>query len=307
MGIFVRLLAGGAAFAALSACATNAPQPDVTMSLLEASPAEATAGTSVSIRSAVRNAGEAAILEPVAVDIKLFAKTRDQPPVALLTAWETAPGDTLDPGETVGDEASVTIPSNVAAGSYVICADADPEDRIAESHEANNSLCAPFDIVEGPPRNADLVIEKITPLDYAQASRMVKIRIRNAGAQPADDFRIMAFKRAPRQPLLLIECPLTEGQLAAGSPASCPDLTQRTPLGPGEATELTGYFAYVVANGASFIRQPVNPNYRPPAVRRTIDFMVDGCFPPEDGSEVWCKVPEIDEINNFREATFKVR
>lgn len=307
MGIFVRTLAAGAAAAGLASCATGGPKPDVALSLLEVTPAEATAGSSVLIRSAIRNAGEAGISEPVAVDIELVEKARDQSPVALLTGWETAPGDTLEPGETVADEANVRLPSNVTAGPFAICAKTDPDDRIAEAYEDNNSRCVPFVIAAGPPRGADLVIEKVTPLDYAQASRMVKVKIRNAGALPAGDFRIMAFKRSPRQPLLLIECPLTEGQLNAGSPASCPDLTQRAPLAPGEAAELTGYFAYVVANGASFIRQPINPNYRPPAVRRTIDFMVDGCFPPEDGGAVWCKVAEIDEINNFREATFKVR
>ncbi len=294
--------------AALSACATSSLLPDLTVSRLEATPAQATAGTEITITSAIRNAGEMRAALPVVIDVQLFAGENETTPIADLTAWAQTDGEPLASGEIIEDAAKVKVPANLKAGAYFICGKVDPDDAIRESFEDNNRVCAPFTILSGPPVRADLVIEKITPLGQEQASLKVKVRIKNASAAPANGpLRIMAFRRSPRQPLLLIECPLTEGQLAAGSPASCPDLAVTGPLAPGASTELVGYFAYVVANGAEFVRTPVNQDYRKPAISRTVDFMVDGCFPPTDGRPVTCAIEEIDELNNFRAATLKVR
>lgn len=295
-----------AAALSLGGCATTQQLPDLTVSRLEASPAETTAGSSLALKSAIRNTGKAATASPAELDIQIFADQNAQIPVADLTAWGQPEGSALGPSETVEDEANIRTPG-LQPGAYSICATADPDDSVAESLEDNNRACIPFTIAAGAPRRADLVIEKITAIGPDQASLKVKLKIKNAGSDAAGPFRIMAFRRNPRQPLLLIECPLTEGQLNAGSPASCDDLTQRVPLAAGASAELTGYFAFVVANGASFIRIPIGPGNPNPPVRRTIDFMVDGCFPPEDGSPVYCAVDEIDEINNFKGATLKVR
>ena len=239
------------------------------------------------------------------MDVRLYA-SESEPPIADLTAWRQPDGAALQPGESVEDTASVRTPL-LQPGAFSICATVDPEGEIAEADETNNRTCIPFTIVAGAPRRADLVIESVTPIGAAEASLKVKVKIRNAGSEAAGPFRIMAFRRNPRQPLLLIECPLTEGQLAAGSPASCDDLTQRTQLAPGASAELTGYFAYVIAGGASFVKNPIGPGNPNPLVSRSVDFMVDGCFPPEDGSPVFCAVDEIDELNNFKGATLKVR
>ncbi len=305
MGFKDRLPVWACAFVALGACATTAPRPDLTVSRLEAAPAEATAGTAFTLTSAVRNAGDAATNAPAVMDIRFHAIAGGSP-VADLTGWRQPDGAVLQPGESVEDVESVRAPA-LQPGAYSICATVDPDDEIAEADEDNNSACVPFTIIAGAPRQADLVIEKVTPLGPDQASLKVKVKIKNAGSEAAGPFRIMAFRRNPRQPLLLIECPLTEGQLAAGSPASCDDLTQRTPLGPGETAEITGYFAYVIAGGASFIRNPIGPGNPNPVVSRTVDFMVDGCFPPDDGSPVYCAIDEIDELNNFKGATLRVR
>ncbi len=289
----------------LAGCVTTEPRPDLTVSRLIAAPDGATAGTSISITSAIRNGGDTATTEPAAVDIGIYGDTAG-PALQIVGGWSQPDGATLSPGESVEDVESVKTPS-LQPGAYSICATADPEDEIAESDEDNNQLCIPFNTIEGAPRRADLVIEKVTPLGADQASLKLKIKIKNAGSEAAGPFRIMAFRRSPRLPVLLIECPLTEGQLAAGSPASCDDLTQREALAPGASAELTGYFAYVVANGASFVRNPVGPGNPNPAVNRNVDLMVDGCFPPEDGSPVYCAIDEVDELNNFKGATLKAR
>lgn len=305
MGIALRLSLFVIAALSVAACATTSAGPDLTVGRLEAAPAEATAGTALALTSAIRNAGEAATNVPAAMDIRFHASAGGSP-VADLTGWRQPDDAVLQPGESVEDVETVRAPA-LQPGAYSICATADPDDEIAEADEDNNGACIPFTIIAGAPRRADLVIEKVTPIGPDQASLKVKVKIRNAGSEAAGPFRIMTFRRNPRQPLLLIECPLTEGQLASGSPASCDDLTQRAPLGPGESAELTGYFAYVVAGGASFVRTPVGPGNPNPAVNRTVDFMVDGCFPPDDGSPVYCAIDEIDELNNFKGATLRAR
>jgi hypothetical protein len=287
----------------LCACATTG-LPDLVVSRLAVDPAEAAAGDSLVVTSEVLNAGRRAA--PVAVAVALYAAETAAEPVAELAAW-TGGAEGLAPGARLADAAPARIPLAVPPGGYFICAAADPDGVVAEQNEDDNRRCAPFTVLPGPPRAADLVIEKVTPLAEAEASRLVRIKIKNAGAAPAANFRIMAFKRAPREPLLLIECPLTEGQRAAGSPAGCGDLSHRQTLAPGASAEIDGYFAYVVANGAAFVRQPLDPNDRPPPTTRTVDFMVDGCFPPIDRKPVHCDVAEVDELNNFRAATFAMR
>ncbi len=309
MGTMNKFLPGLAVAALAAGCATTATKPDLTVSGLEIAPAETTAGSTVEVTSAVTNIGGAATVAPALVDIQIFAAGIDAAPnaapVADLTGWQQAPDATLAPGAMVEDQANARVPG-LQPGAYTACAIVDPEDAVDEALEDNNRLCTPLTILAGAPRRADFVIEKITSLGAVEASVKVKVKIRNAGAEAAAPIRIMAFRRNPRLPLLLTECALTEGQLAAGSAASCDDLTLRTPLAAGASTELTGYFAFVVANGASFVRTPIGGNPRP-AVKRTIDFMVDGCFPPEDGRPVFCAVDEIDELNNFSAKTLTVR
>ncbi|NWG91636.1 MAG: hypothetical protein HXY21_03895 [Parvularculaceae bacterium] len=289
----------------LAAC-TTAGKPDLVVSRMAVTPSSAPAGSDLEIASGVRNDGNAPA--PADLDIGLYESAASPTPLAPLRAWALPESEPLAPGETVGDQGRVRAPAPLSPGGYFICGEADAGDRVKESDEDNNRLCASFTVVPGKPASADLVIDKVIPGEFAEASRIVTVRIRNAGTAPAKGpFRVMAFKRAPRQPLLLIECALTEGQLAAGSPSSCDDLAFDGVLAPGVARDLTGYFAHVVSNGAGFVRQPVKPGQPLQLVSRTIDFMVDGCFPPADGSPVECRVNEIDEINNFKELTFKSR
>lgn len=291
-----------AAAAALAACST----PDLVLDDLAVTPGASPAGGDLEIRSAVRNVGKKSSGAGASVD--LYESPTDFLPDHELLEWELPPGETLRPGESVGDTRRVRIRPDFAPGDYYLCGDADPMDRVKEKNENNNRHCMPFKVLTGKPVSADLVIDKVIPGNYSEASRVVTVRIRNAGtAATQGPIRIMAFKRAPREPLLFIRCALTEGQLAAGSPSTCKDVEFDEKLQPGVTRDVTGYFAYVVSNGAEFIRQPIKGGYKRPEVSRTIDFMVDGCFPPADKSPVECRVYEIDEINNFRELTFKSR
>lgn len=292
---------------ALAACVTTASSPDLVVSRLDVSPARVSAGSVISIASGVENRGGAPTDRPVSMEIALYADALSNAPIAPLTTWRQNDGESLAAGAGVEDVEEARLSPALKPGFYAVCGEVDPFDEIGESDETNNRSCAPFEILAGPPRLSDLVVESVTAVGPVEASLKVKIKIRNAGSAAAGPFRVMAFRRNPRQPILLIECPLTEGQLSAGSPASCADLTQRTPLGGGESAELIGYVSYVVAGGANLIRNPVGRGPANPAKKRSIDIMVDGCFPPEDGSPVHCAVEEIDEINNFKGATLTLR
>lgn len=305
MNKFHGLFLAASAAAGLGACATTSVQPDLQFSDLVATPTEATAGTPVTINSILLNAGAGPTAAPATVDIDFYADSAGQP-LAPATGWRQRDGETLLPGAMVEDVASISAPA-LSPGAYLLCAVADIANAIPETDETNNRRCIPYAALAGAPRRADLVIEKVVSHGQDQASTKVTVTIRNAGSQAAGPFRIMAFRRSPRQPILLIECPLTEGQLASGSPASCNDLTQKTSLAAGASAELTGWLSYVAAGGASFVRTPVGPGNPNPLTQRALDFMVDGCFPPSDGSPVYCAVDEIDELNNFKGATLKVR
>ncbi len=296
-----------AAAAALAASAATASKPDLVIDAVSATPNAAKAGEEIEIVSVVRNTG-ARTKAAIDVDVGLFERATDAAALASLTGWTKQKG--LRRNKSVTDATTVAVPSTVRAGSYYICAVADPDRKIEETNEADNSSCTSFQISPSPGSvtgGADLVIESVTAGETVQASLKVKVKIRNAGVDPVSaPFRIKAFKRSPREPLYFTNCPLTEGQLAAGSPSGCPDRTYNGTLAPGEAAEVEGYFNHFVA-GAEFVTQPVKPDYKKPVVKRTVDFMVDGCFPPKDQSQVWCAINEIDEINNFRTVTLKSR
>lgn len=302
MGIKARAGFIVAAAFAVTACATA----DLTVQILTIAPTQTPAGSQVIVQSTVRNIGDKAAPLPIQALVHVTGD-QDGAPLFELYSWERAEGPPLAPNEAVVDEAAVVTPSSLAPGGYFICADADPEDVLSESDERNNRLCAPLAILAGPIAAADLVIENVTALEEKDASLHVKVKIRNAGVgDVTTPFRIMAFKRSPREPLYLKKCPLTEGQLAAGSPSLCEDVIYAKPLAAGASGEVDGYFNYLVS-GAEPLRQPLRPGPRKPSAARTVDFMVDGCFKPAPPENSWCAVNEIDEINNFREARLQAR
>ena len=294
--------------AALAACATTSEHPDLTVSLLETTPTQTTAGSRITINSAIRNSGSAPTGSAAAMTVDLFSDAFGSSFLAPLTAWRQGDGETLAPGAEAVDAADIRAPSALSPGLYGICAAADPDNAIVEANEDNNRACVTLEVTPGAPKSADLIIEKVAVVEKVDASLKIKVTIKNAGSLPASGpFCIMAFRRDPRLPLLFVDCPVSEGQLAAGSPVSCNYVTQSEPLAPGASAELVGYFVYAVEGAGRLIVNWIGPGGSSPTVRRSVDFMVDGCYPPFDHSRVECAVDEIDELNNFKGKTLKVR
>jgi hypothetical protein len=288
---------------ALSACATSGP--DLVVSDLAVSPAAVAPGAPVSVRSEVTNAGKKPVTDaygaPIAagVAIGLFTRQADQTPVKPLSAWSLPGDDPMGPGEKSWQDQNVLAPSGLKAGPYYVCAVADDEGLVAEADEGNNRRCAPLSILAGPVSRADLIIEQVKTMGYELASAKVSIRVKNVGEAAAGEFPVMAFLRWPRRPVLLTACPLTEAQRVAGSVPACGGLWTRQQLPPGGAVEWIGYLTFGFG-GSNMPTTPVGPQ-KPPVVKEMVDFMADGCFAPTDPEPLprWCRVDEIDEINNF--------
>lgn len=288
---------------ALGACATSGP--DLVVSDLAVSPAAVAPGAPVSVRSEVTNAGRKPVADaygaPIAagVAIGLFTREADPTPVKPLSAWSLPGDDPMGPGEKSWQDQSVLAPSGLKAGPYYVCAEADGEGLVAEANEGNNRRCAPLSILAGPVSRADLIVEQVKTMGYELASAKVSIRVKNVGEASAGEFPVMAFLRWPRRPVLLTACPLTEAQRVAGSPPACGGLWTRQQLPPGGAVEWIGYLTFGFG-GSNMPTTPVGPQ-KPPVVKEMVDFMADGCFAPTDPEPLprWCRVDEIDEINNF--------
>ncbi|MCB2112709.1 MAG: hypothetical protein KDD85_04080 [Parvularculaceae bacterium] len=291
----------------LGACATTPSGSDLTVGALDVAPVQTTAGSPITINSSIDNSGLYETQSPAAMAIDLFVDPATGP-IAPLTAWRQGDGETLAPGASAADIARIRMPLNIAPGNYSVCAIADPDNEIAEANEANNRECAPVEILAGAPRAADLIIENVSVIKAVDASLKLRVRIRNAGALPTDRaFRIMAFARHPRTPLVFVDCPVSQGQLSAGSPISCGYVVRTDPIAPGQSADIDGYFAFAIEGAGRFPINWIGPGEGPARTRRTIDFMVDGCFPPLDGSRVECVIDEIDELNNFKSRTLKTR
>lgn len=295
---------------ALAACASG---PDLVVSELSLSVGAVAPGAPLTVRSAVTNAGDKALADdygaPISasVGIGLFTRNDDPAPVSPLSAW-SLPGDyAMPPGGVEWQDQAVLAPSGLRAGPYYVCADADAENIVIEKDEANNRRCAPLSILAAPLARPDLIIEHVKTLGHELASAKVSIRVKNIGEAPAAEFPVMAFLRWPRRPVLLTACPLTEAQRVAGSPPACGGLWSRQALPPGGAVEWIGYLTFGFG-GSNMPVTPVGPP-KPQVVRETVDFMADGCFAPTDQEPLprWCRVDEIDEINNFAERVVRVK
>jgi hypothetical protein len=295
---------------ALAACESY---PDLAVTDLSLSTAAVAPGAPVTVRSEVSNIGKEPVADeygaPIAagVAVGLFAREDDPAPFSQLSAW-SLPGDyPMQPGEERWEQQTVLAPSSLKAGPYFVCAEADPEDLVEEESERNNRDCAPLSILAGPLTRADLIIVEVKTLGHELASAKVSIRVKNVGEADADLFPVMAFTRWPRRPVMLTACPLTEAQRVAGSPPACGGLWTRQKLPPGGAVEWIGYLTFGFG-GSNMPVTPVGPQ-RPPVGRVTVDFMADGCFAPTDQAPLprWCRVDEIDEINNFAEKTVRMK
>lgn len=300
----------GAIAAALSGCASK---PDLVLDGLDLSTSSVAPGAPVTVNSSVKNAGKEPVQDafgaPISAEVAigLFGDDDDRSPLSPLSAW-SLPGDyPLAPGETVSETQTILAPSNLKAGPYRVCADVDGENLVDEENERNNRACRPLTIIAGPLTRADLIIEHVKSLGHELASAKISIRVKNVGEAPAAIFPVMAFTRWPRRPVMLTACPLTEAQRIAGSTPACGGLWTRQPLPADGAIEWIGYLTFGFG-GSNMPTTPVGPQ-RPSAERETVDFMADGCFAPTDIEPLprWCRVDEIDEINNFAEKIIKLK
>lgn len=296
--------------AALAACASK---PDLAITDLSLSASAVAPGAPVTVRSEVTNIGKEAVADefgaPIAasVAVGLYARQDDPAAFAAMSSW-SLPGDyPMGAGEERWEEQTVLAPSSLKAGPYFVCAEADPEDLVEEDSERNNRDCAPLSILAGPLTRADLIVEQVKTLGQELASAKVSIRVKNVGEAEADLFPVMAFTRWPRRPVMLTACPLTEAQRVAGSPPACGGLWTRAKLPPGGAVEWIGYLTFGFG-GSNMPVTPVGPQ-KPEVVKETVDFMADGCFAPADQQPLprWCRVDEIDEINNFAAKEIRVK
>ncbi|MDZ7627791.1 MAG: CARDB domain-containing protein [Parvularculaceae bacterium] len=304
-----RFFAVVAIAAMASACASN---PDLVVSDLHLSAGAVAPGAPVTIRSEVTNLGNEAVADdfgaPISatVEIGLFTRDSDPSPIKSLSSW-SLPGDyPMAPGDEREAEQTILAPTGLRAGAFYVCADADPENLVNENNEDNNRRCQPLSILASPLTRADLIVENVKTLGHELASAKVSIRVKNVGDAAAAEFPIMAFSRWPRRPVMLTTCPLTEAQRVSGSAPACGGLWTRNLLQPGSSIEWIGYLTFGFG-GSNFPTTPVGPQ-KPPIERVTIDFMADGCFAPSDQNPLprWCRVDEIDEINNFAAKEIRV-
>ncbi len=294
---------------ALAACASG---PDLFVSDLYLSSSAVVLGAPVTVRSEISNIGDRSVADefgaPILTSVRvgLFARQNDLAALHPLSAWALSGDYSMEPEAKEWQEQTVLAPSGLKAGPYFVCADVDAEGIVDEKDEANNRRCEQLSLTVGPLTRPDLIIEQVKALGQELASAKVSIRVKNVGEAPAAEFPVMAFRRWPRRPVLLTACPLTEAQRVAGSPPACGELWSRQALPPGGAVEWIGYLTFSFG-GSNMPVTPVGPS-KPQDLRETVDFMADGCFGPTEKEPLprWCRVDEIDEINNFAEKVIRV-
>ncbi|MEZ5897500.1 MAG: CARDB domain-containing protein [Parvularculaceae bacterium] len=300
-----------AAMAAMaSGCATTGDLPDLTVGELTVTPAASSPGGQVTITSDIVNLGHGEVVSgdgvvlPTSMDIQIFSHFDDYDPLAFLTSWGPSAEAPIGAGGAAFNTTTIATPTVLAAGGYYICGDVDSADRVYESNENNNRSCVAFTILDGPVAKPDLIIESVRAVRAVEASYEVVIRVKNAGVSAAEIFPVLAFRRAPREPILLTTCPLTSAQRAVGGQPPCPGVATVEPLAPGAVAEWTAYVTFPYAGA-----MPTNPlpsRTRPQKPHsETVDFMADGCFAPLDPAppSPYCRIDEIDELNNFAEKT----
>ncbi|MEV0724167.1 discoidin domain-containing protein [Micromonospora purpureochromogenes] len=147
-----------------------APNPDLTVTALSASPANPTEADAVTLSATVRNAGTVASTA-TAVNLYLGGVRVGSAPVGALAAG-----------------ASTTVTANIgarAAGSYPLSAKVDEANAVIESDETNNSYTSPSELVVNPVASSDLVAASVgwTPGNPSAGSAVAfSVTLRNAGS-----------------------------------------------------------------------------------------------------------------------------
>jgi len=144
---FANTGAPGGQVAEIQVIGAWAPNPDLVVTGLTWSPASPSEATDVTVSATVRNAGTAA---------------------AAATTLAVSVGGTVAGTAAVGAlaaGASATVPVSAgrrAQGSYPVAATVDPDHRVPEQNDANNTFTAPTQLVVGPAPGPDLQVTGIS-------------------------------------------------------------------------------------------------------------------------------------------------
>ncbi|MBK7876406.1 MAG: hypothetical protein IPJ77_11735 [Planctomycetes bacterium] len=155
-------------------------------------PAQADAGTSISVSDTLANVGTSAAVGPrvgVYLSTDAVVTTADR-----LLGSRTIPR--LERGERATGGGSMTIPANLAAGTYWIGAIADDLATIAESSETNNVRVATATLTVRPAQLPDLepVSISATPLAVVAGGPIdVSDTVRNTGVVAAGAFQVAVY------------------------------------------------------------------------------------------------------------------
>ncbi|MFG1674716.1 discoidin domain-containing protein [Micromonospora sp. NPDC049282] len=155
--------------AELQVIGVPAPNPDLTVTALTASPTAPVETDTITLSATVRNAGTAA---SAATDVNLYLGT---------TKVGTASVGALAAG------ASSTVSANIGArnaGSYQLTATVDESNTVIEQNEANNSYTNPTALTVSPVASSDLVASAVTwspGTPAAGATVSFAVTLRNQG------------------------------------------------------------------------------------------------------------------------------
>ena len=140
-------------------------QPDLTISAL-GGPTSAVVGSTITINNTVLNISDLAnkiYASSGQFDIGLYIapSVGGLPDMAHLTQLKTRTVDDLAPGIQNSASTSVTIPTSLAEGTYVLVAKADILDQVVEADESNNttSAASTISIIGNKP---DLVVSSVS-------------------------------------------------------------------------------------------------------------------------------------------------
>ncbi|MBQ1066672.1 discoidin domain-containing protein [Micromonospora sp. D75] len=155
--------------AELQVIGVPAPNPDLTVTAVTASPSAPVETDAITLSATVRNAGTAA---SAATDVNLYLGT---------TKVGTAAVGALAAG------ASSTVSANIGvrdAGSYQVTAKVDESNAVIEQNEANNSHTSPTPLTVSPVASSDLVASAVTwspGTPSAGATVSFAVTLRNQG------------------------------------------------------------------------------------------------------------------------------
>lgn len=274
---------------ALAASAAQAwALPDLVVSQLRVTPANAEVGEEVLVETAISNVGDMPVRVPgpsmVSTSSDLAIMRTQVNPIwdgAYLTGW--GPTRDIPPGGTETYSTRVRVPATAPAHAGYVCAVVDNPERVAETNETNNRRCVNF---HARAAKANLFIRSFSVGAVSGVSRRLRIVVENTGRADALNFRVDAFQLSPRRwPLLFTTCALT----ARGGAVPCPSPWIER-LAPGERRTVDAWVTFPadIASGS----------------RQSIELYVDGCHAPtEPALPAHCRVDETNETDNARRVT----